>query len=164
MASRCSLPLRISANAPMGTWQPPPRRLSSARSQVVAARAAASFKNARCWRVADIAFANFDAERSLSRGRAHDFRGDDLLDQFRLAQALQPGRGQNDGVVFSLFEFAQARVDVAAQGMNVEIGANGLQLRLTAQAAGADARALRQIFECSNSAASRRRRADLLVP
>jgi hypothetical protein len=46
-----------------------------------------------------------------------------------------------------LFEFAQARIDVAAQGMNVEIGADGLQLRLAAQAGRAHARALRQVFD-----------------
>ena len=38
-----------------------------------------------------IAFANFDAERALAGGGAHDFGGDDLLDQFCFAQALQSG-------------------------------------------------------------------------
>ena len=55
-----------------------------------------------------------------------------LLDQFGFAQAFEPGRGQDDGVVFALFEFAQACVHVAAQRMNVEIGADGFELRLTA--------------------------------
>ena len=131
----------------MGTWQPPPRRLSRARSQVVAARAAGSFKNSRCWRSGGIAFANFDPQRSLARSGAHDIRGNDLFDEFRLAQALQSSRGQDDGVVFSLLEFAQARVHVAAQRMNVEIGPDGLQLRLPAQAGRADARALWQILK-----------------
>ena len=69
------------------------------------------------------------------------------LTSSRLAQALQSGRGEDDGVVFSLLEFAQAGVDVAAQRMNVEIGADGLELRLAAQAGGADARALGQFLK-----------------
>ncbi len=77
-----------------------------------------------------IAFANFDAESTLSGGRAHDFCSDDLLDQLCLTQPLQPCRSQNDGIVFALFKLAQARVDIAAQRMNIEIGTNRFQLRL----------------------------------
>ena len=69
------------------------------------------------------------------------------LTSSRLAEALQSGRGEDDGVVFSLLEFAQAGVDVAAQRMNVEVGADGFELRLAAQAGGADARALRQFLK-----------------
>src|SRR5215472_1146075 len=49
--SRSSLPSRTSAKAPMGTWQPPPRLLSRARSHVVAARASGSLRNASSSRV-----------------------------------------------------------------------------------------------------------------
>src|SRR5579863_2208115 len=94
-----------------------------------------------------VAFANFDAERSLASGWTHDFSGNNLLDQLRFAQALESGRGQNDSVVFALFELSQARVDVAAQGMNIEIGADGLELSLPAQAGRAYARALGQLLE-----------------
>src|SRR5579863_3985358 len=94
-----------------------------------------------------VALADFDSQRTLAGGGAHDFGGDDLFDQFGSTQALQAGGGQDDGVVFALLEFAQAGVDVAAQGMNVEIGADGLELRLAAQAGGADARALGQVFD-----------------
>ena len=90
--------------------------------------------------------------------------GNDLLDQFRFAQALQSGRGENDGVVFALFEFAQARIDVAAQGMNIEIGTDRLELRLAAQAGRAHARALRQVLQSRIKLRSRRRRAGLGVP
>src|ERR1035437_8528270 len=89
-----------------------------------------------------VTLADFDAERSLSGGGAHDFGGDDLLHQFHLAEALQPGRGEDDRVVLALLEFAQARVNVAAQRMSVEVGADGLELRLVAQAGCADTRAL----------------------
>src|ERR1700679_3376568 len=50
-----------------------------------------------------ITFANFDAERSLPGRRTHDFNGNDLLDQFGLAEAIKSGRSQNDGGVFALF-------------------------------------------------------------
>ena len=85
--------------------------------------------------------------RSLPRGRAHDFCRNDLFYQFGLAQALQARGGKDDGVVFALFQFAQAGVDIAAQGMNVEVGADGFQLCLAAQAGSPDARLLRQVFD-----------------
>src|ERR1035438_2349045 len=90
---------------------------------------------------------DFDAECALSGCGAHDVRWNDLLDQFGLAEAFQSGEGENDGVIFSLFEFAQAGVDVAAQRMNVEIGADGFELCLAAQAGGAYARAVRQFLK-----------------
>jgi len=94
-----------------------------------------------------VAFADFDGQGSLAGGGAHDFGGDDLLDELRLAEAIQPGRSKDDGVVLSLFELAQARVNISAQGMNVEVGAHGLQLRLPAKTGCADARALRQFLK-----------------
>ena len=83
----------------------------------------------------------------MAGGGAHDVRGNNLFDELRLAEAIQSGRGEDDGVVFSLLEFAQAGVDVAAQRMNVEVGADGFELRLAAQAGGADARALGQFLK-----------------
>src|SRR6202043_2925324 len=68
-----------------------------------------------------------------------------LLDQFRFTEALQSSRSEDDSVVFSLLEFAQACVHVAAQRVDVEVGTDGLQLRLAAKAGGADARALGQV-------------------
>src|ERR1700691_5666033 len=94
-----------------------------------------------------LAFADFDAQRSLPGGWAHGFGGDDLLNQFGPAQALQSRGGQDDGIVFTLFELAQARVDVAAQGMNVEIGADGLKLRPPAQTGRPHARAAGKVFD-----------------
>ena len=83
----------------------------------------------------------------MSSGGAHDFRGDDLLDQLRFAETIQARRGEDNGVVISLLEFAQPGVHVAAQGINVEIGANGLELRLAAQAGGPDARSFRKFLK-----------------
>src|SRR5215472_1484644 len=88
-----------------------------------------------------VAIADFDGERSLSGGRAHDLGRDDVLDQLGFAQAVQAGRGEDNGVVFFVFELAQARVDIAAQRVNVEIGSDRPELRLAAQAGRADTRA-----------------------
>src|SRR6202034_770127 len=92
-----------------------------------------------------IAFANFNAEGTLAGGGAHDFGGDDLFDEFRFAEALQSGDSQDNCIVFSLLEFAQAGVDVAAQRMNPEVGADRFELCLAAQAGRAEARSLGQI-------------------
>ena len=70
-----------------------------------------------------------------------------MLDQFSFAEALEASRGEDDGVVFSLLELAQAGIDVAAQGVYVEIGTNHLELRLATQARRADARFLRQFLK-----------------
>src|ERR1700692_622767 len=70
-----------------------------------------------------IAFADFDAECTLSGSGAHDFG------------------------VLALFELAQARVDVAAQRMNVEIRADGFELSLTAKAGCAYTRTVWQFLK-----------------
>src|SRR5574340_522652 len=79
----------------MGTWQPPPSWLSSARSQMVATRVSGWSRTARC---------------SLTRP-------------------------------------SQARIHVAPQGEDLEVGAQGFELRLAPQAAGAHARQRRQVVE-----------------
>jgi len=75
------------------------------------------------------------------------FGGEDVLHQISLAEALQSSRREDDGIVIALLKFVQTRIDVAAQGMNVEIRADGFDLRLPAQAGCADARALGQVFD-----------------
>src|SRR6266496_3347071 len=52
--------------------------------------------------------AGFDAQRSLARGWTHHFCGDLLPYQLSFTQPLHSGGGQDDGVVLSGFEFAQA--------------------------------------------------------
>src|SRR5579862_1469112 len=90
---------------------------------------------------------DLDAQRSLPRRWAHDFRRNNLFDELRLAQPLQSCRCENDRVVLSLLQLAQPRVDVPPQRMNVEIWPNRLQLRLPPQARRAHSRALRQILK-----------------
>src|SRR4051812_14887479 len=60
-----------------------------------------------------IALADLDPYRPLSRRGAHDFRGDDLLNQFRFAEPLQARGRKDDRVVLSLLKFSQAGIDVA---------------------------------------------------
>ena len=62
-------------------------------------------------------------------------------------QAIYARHRQDDRVEFTALEFSQARVDVAAQIDDVKIRAMVPKLRLTPQAAGADARAARKPFE-----------------
>src|SRR5258706_9737686 len=72
-----------------------------------------------------VAFTDLDGEGSLARGGAHELDGNNLLHEFGLAQALQSGRSENDGVVFSLLEFAEADGRGTPQRINFEIGADG---------------------------------------
>src|SRR5580692_10324230 len=71
----------------------------TASPQAAEQRALAGCRGASGWIVQElqvlargrVALADFDAQRSLPRSRTHDFRRDNLLDQLRLAQPLQPG-------------------------------------------------------------------------
>ncbi len=83
----------------------------------------------------------------MSGGGGHYFRGDHLTDQLRLAQTVQAGGGENNGIVVAGFELAKASVNIAADRMNLKIRTKRLQLGLTAQAAGANVCLLRQCFD-----------------
>ena len=86
-------------------------------------------------------------KRSLSCCGTHELLRQILFHQLRLAEASESGGRKNDAVVFALFQLAHARIDVAAQRMNHEVGAKRLQLRLSPQAAGPDLRAFGQRVE-----------------
>ncbi len=122
MAVSRRLPSLTSANAPIGTWQPPPSLFSTARSQVVVARAAASSRNARCLRIStspsriSIPSAPCPAAGHMNSSDKH------FLHQFGLAEPSQPCSGQDNRIVFALLQLAHARVDVAAQRMNARSG------------------------------------------
>src|ERR1700727_50492 len=49
-----------------------------------------------------VALPNLDAQCPLPRRGAHDLCRNNLPDQLGLAQALQPGSSQDDGVILSL--------------------------------------------------------------
>jgi len=105
MASRCRRPLRISAAAPIGTWQPPPSLFNKARSQVVAARAAGSSKKARSWRVAASPARISIPRAPWPAARTHDFFWNELFHQFRLAQPIQACGRQDDRFIFTIRSF-----------------------------------------------------------
>ncbi len=67
-----------------------------------------------------------------------------LANPLGLFEAIETGGGEQNGVDLALGEFAQARVDVAAELDGLDVGAEGVQLRAATLAAGADDRALRQ--------------------
>ena len=108
-----------------------------------------------------VARARFDSERALADGRKHDVRVHNLRDSCRSAEAIDAGDGQHDGVEFAGVEFFQARVHVAAQIQRIEIGTSVAELRLAAQAAGADARARRKTFQSCGRCGRSGNRADL---
>ena len=59
-------------------------------------------------------------------------------------EAIEPGAREHGGVDHALGHLAQPRVDVAAQDLDVEIGARRAHLADAPQAGGADAAARRQ--------------------
>ena len=91
--------------------------------------------------------AHLDTQSALSGGGQHlgavEFGANALLQ----AQALEAGGRQNDGVVLAFVEFAQAGVEIAAQRLDLQVGAQRLQQHLAAQAGGADDSALRQVLQ-----------------
>src|SRR5664279_1349098 len=92
----------------------------------------------------NIAFADLDAKRTLSCRGAHKLFRKDFLHQFHFAQPCKSGGSQNDGIVFAFFQLAHARVNIAPQRMDHQIGPRRLQLRLAAQATGTHARTMWQ--------------------
>jgi len=61
--------------------------------------------------------------------------------------ALEAGEGEDDPVELAGFEFADAGVDVAANVIDFQVGANSQQLAAAAEGAGANFRAWRQILD-----------------
>src|SRR6266436_3047429 len=91
--------------------------------------------------------AAFGGNRTLAHGREKNLWRKSFGDAIAPAEAVEPGFGEEDGVVFTALGFAEAGVDIAAQVADIEIGANVAKLLLAAKASGADARALAEIGE-----------------
>ena len=119
-------------------------------AQLVQQRSLAGRRRPRCRVVEErqvlahgnVALANLDAERALSGRGTHETLRQHFPHPLRFAQPGQAGRGQDDGVVLAFLQLAHARVHIAAQRMNHQVGPHSLQLRLPPQAAGAHPRAL----------------------
>ena len=63
------------------------------------------------------------------------------MDGFGALEAVEAGGGEDEGVAFSVGEFLEAGVDVASYFDEVNVGAEGEDLRAAARAGGADAAA-----------------------
>jgi hypothetical protein len=94
-----------------------------------------------------IAKAAFGGNRALTDGGEKNIGRESFGDAIAPAETVEAGFGEEDGVVFTALRFAEAGVDIAAKVADIEVGANVAKLRLAAQAAGADARALTKIGE-----------------
>ena len=70
-------------------------------------------------------FAAFNAQRALAHSgqKALGVQGGHI--RRAEPQAVEPGGGQDDGVVFPTLQFAQARVHIAAQTGNAQIRPHG---------------------------------------
>ena len=89
--------------------------------------------------------AHFNAQRALACSGQHVLRREHGANAFVQPQALEAGCGQHDGGVLPFVELAQPGVEVAAQWLNAQVGAQRLQQGLAAQAGGAHHCALGQL-------------------
>ena len=89
--------------------------------------------------------ANLDANGALPSRGCHGVQGKCVTDAVVEAQALEARGGQHDARILTFVQFAQARVQVASQGLNPKIGPEGFEQHGSSQAGGADHGARRQI-------------------
>ena len=109
-------------NAPMGTWQPPPSSASMARSAVTGRRVHGSSSGAQASKPA-LVFERLDRQRALPHRRAHDVGAEDFADDVAPAEPPQTRGRQHDGVVLALLHFVDARIDIAADRLHIQIAA-----------------------------------------
>ena len=91
--------------------------------------------------------AGFETEGTLSGRGAEFFRRKAIVDRFRALEAIEAGGGEDECVAFAVVELLEAGVDVAADLDEVDIGAEGEELRAATRAGGADGSAHRQGVE-----------------
>jgi hypothetical protein len=96
--------------------------------------------------VARVALAHLDRQGSLAWGARPRAEAEQVGHRGGAAESAETGGGQQDGVQVVL-ETTEARVDVAPDRHDLEVGTAREQLRDTARRAGADLRALRQGLE-----------------
>ena len=92
----------------------------------------------------DLVGAGFDSERALAGSGQHLRRVETAGNALGQAQAHQPRSGEHDGVVLAFIQLAQACVEVAAQRLDHQVGAQRRNLDHAAQARRAHRGALRQ--------------------
>src|SRR5271157_585135 len=91
-----------------------------------------------------VVLAGLDAQRTLPSRGTKILRLEPLTDPLGFFHAVKAGRGQQNRIHLALGQLAQARVHIAAKFLRLDVGSHGLQLRASALAAGAHARALGQ--------------------
>ena len=129
--------------------QLPPSSRDTARSACAASQVGACDRlRSRPRSAGSSVAAHLDAERALAGRRQHLGRASKTAADARLqAEPHEPGGGQHDGVVAAVVELAQPGVEVAAQRLDAQVGAQRAQLHQPAQARRADAGALGQLGE-----------------
>ncbi len=86
-----------------------------------------------------------------------------LPDPLGLFKPIEARRCEQNGINLTLFQFAQARVDIATEFDRLDVGPDGEQLSAAALAAGSDDRAVRQRCECCDTSPKQARPADRRV-
>ena len=129
--------LRSRPCAPIGTWQPPPRAPSTARS---AMHRRAGFRRdragGRCARRRPASSRVSIASAPWPTAGHIDIDGQDFGDALLPAQALQPGRGQHNRIVLPFGQLPQPRIQIAAQRLHRRSGPQRQQLRGAPQRTG----------------------------
>ena len=88
---------------------------------------------------------DFNANGTLSGGWQELIGGKERLNSGLQTKPVQSGCGQHDARILAFIEFFQPGIKIAAQGFDVEIGAQGLEQNGASQTGCANSGALRQL-------------------
>ena len=83
-------------------------------------------------------FQSLDGQRALADGGTHDVGAEDFADDVAPAESAQARGCQHNRVILSALDLGDAGIDVAANGLNIEIGPDAAELRYAPQRTGAD--------------------------
>ncbi len=83
-------------------------------------------------------FESFDGEGALGYGGANDVGAEDFADDVSPAESAKPGGGEDYGIVVPAFHFGDPGIDVAADVLDIEVGADAAKLGDAAEGTGAD--------------------------
>ncbi len=94
-----------------------------------------------------IALPNLDSQRALPNGGAHLVEGEIAGDALMQAKSMDARCRQNQRVAIAAFKLAQPCVQIAAHGEEFQVRPQPPELGLPARAAGAHARARRELLK-----------------
>ena len=89
--------------------------------------------------------ADLEAEGALGGGGQHAIEVEQFHGVGEEAEASEPGPGEDGGGIVTVADLGQAGVDVAANVLAAEVGAEGQELGAASEAAGADAGPVREV-------------------